>query len=368
MISYRLFSTFLPVTSMLIASMAVVSLCTGEKPGSGTRTEGQSQDSAGSNKSGRSGPIWSSQDLRKAVEQIDASNSAKLAPQDVPPASLRDVSALLEKQYSTAQLHELAASFASVPSKLKDWSNCQCLLRESLLGLFLKNGDHDGLVTLLALHCFQQVYFETDIEVFIVLHGEKLNDPILVLGDAYKKSTSSDVRRDIAEAVRRGFSGSGITGRDDSELVSNAMAWYGVTVTYNVISWNYKLTANFSLSVWNFDPYWGPDELKGTQANYLAYYGTQYPRNDLKYTWYDYKKALFTNPAVKEAPFDDTGTLLPNGPNTRQSIYWLRSPTTPPHSWMSVGTPVTDTDTWTLSWNRSKPGTVSYSYTTTGYK
>jgi hypothetical protein len=56
--------------------------------------------------------------------------------------------------------------------------------------------------------------------------GEKLKEPVLLFGEAYSKCRDSEVRRHIAAAVRRAFTGSGVRGKDDAEFVRNAMQWY----------------------------------------------------------------------------------------------------------------------------------------------
>ena len=53
-----------------------------------------------------------------------------------------------------------------------------------------------------------------------------LGDPIAVLGEAYSQCQIPEVRRQIANAVCRSFTGSGIRGKDDAEFVRNAMKWY----------------------------------------------------------------------------------------------------------------------------------------------
>jgi hypothetical protein len=54
----------------------------------------------------------------------------------------------------------------------------------------------------------------------------RLRNGITVLGDAYSKSVVPETRREIAAAVRRGFSGVGVRGKDDGEFVANSMRWY----------------------------------------------------------------------------------------------------------------------------------------------
>ena len=94
-----------------------------------------------------------------------------------------------------------------------------------MVWVFLKEGDRDSLVTLFSTR-FPSRYHFMEIENLLVRHGEKLKDPVLVLGDAYAKAQIPEVRQAIAQAVRRGFKGSGIRGNDDADFVNNAMQWY----------------------------------------------------------------------------------------------------------------------------------------------
>jgi hypothetical protein len=55
---------------------------------------------------------------------------------------------------------------------------------------------------------------------------ESIRDPILILGDAYSKCQVPEVRREIADAVRRGFTNLGVRGKDDAQFVKNAMQFY----------------------------------------------------------------------------------------------------------------------------------------------
>ena len=79
----------------------------------------------------------------------------------------------------------------------------------------------------------------TDIEFYLAYYGEKLKDPILVLGEAFSKCKVPEVRHDIAGAVRRGFAGHGIRGKDDAEYVANAMQWYEKEKNHLIVNEEY---------------------------------------------------------------------------------------------------------------------------------
>jgi len=81
-------------------------------------------------------------------------------------------------------------------------------------------------VKLLSTRCQSEIGISNDIEYYLADCGKKLKDPILVLGEAFSKCKVPEVRHDIAGAVRRGFAGHGIRGKDDAEYVANAMQWY----------------------------------------------------------------------------------------------------------------------------------------------
>ena len=182
---------------------------------------------------------WDSDRVRAIAHRIEDEKYAKISPNDLYTATESDFSDALAKKFSKAELHQLAASFDSFPLKWDDWTRYQNLLHEALIDTFLRAGDREGLVTLLSLRCLREASMHTDIEWLLVNAGAKLKDPILVLGEAYSKSRSTESRREIASAVRRGFGGLGITGRDDAEVVANAMAWYRTHHDEVVFNFNY---------------------------------------------------------------------------------------------------------------------------------
>jgi hypothetical protein len=136
------------------------------------------------------------------------------------------LSKLLPQRFSKQQLHELAASCATMPAISKERSDFSQYLLNAMVINFVDAGDRDGLVTLLSTRCPRQIAWDDDIEFYLVLAGKNLKDPILVLGEAYSKATDVETRKEIAEAVRHAFTGSGVRGKDDAEFVANAMQWY----------------------------------------------------------------------------------------------------------------------------------------------
>ena len=132
---------------------------------------------------------------------------------------------LLKKRLSHREMSELAATCDTLPVAVKDWTDFELSLMLEMTWVFLKDADRDSLVTLFS-NRFPQCYDFPDIEDLLVLHGAKLKDPVLILGDAYSKCRVPEVRLQIAQAIRRGFKGSGIRGNDDADFIKNAMQWY----------------------------------------------------------------------------------------------------------------------------------------------
>ena len=133
---------------------------------------------------------------------------------------------ILKKQFTKKELHELAASCASMPIPEEDRSDFADILLKSMVHVFSLSGDREGLVTLLSNRCPPWVGWRDNIEWFLALRNKELKDPILILGEAYSNCKVSEVRKVIATAVRRGFVGLGVKGKDDAEFVRNAMQWY----------------------------------------------------------------------------------------------------------------------------------------------
>jgi hypothetical protein len=135
---------------------------------------------------------------------------------------MEHLAGLLKNELSQQELHALAASFETMP--------CDTRFQETLLDatifICLEAGDRKGLVTLLAANCPLLVCGLYHIEYFIMDCGKKMDDKVVILGEAYSRARKPETRRAIATAVRRGFYGLGVRGRDDDELVKNAMQWY----------------------------------------------------------------------------------------------------------------------------------------------
>jgi hypothetical protein len=135
---------------------------------------------------------------------------------------------LLKAKLTRKELSEVALSMKSMPVDEGQFGlgGFEGELLQAMVVDLLDNGDRKSLVDLLSVHCPMRIGLSIDIEFAIVLRGKTMNDPIRVLADAYGKATDANVRSDIAAALRRGFTGLGVIGKDDTDFIKNAMKWY----------------------------------------------------------------------------------------------------------------------------------------------
>jgi hypothetical protein len=133
---------------------------------------------------------------------------------------------ILESSLSDDDLRHLAATCGTLAVRAKNRNEFTNAVLAFMERTFIDSGDRDNLVKLLSTRCQLRIWAYDDIEFYLAIEGRKLTDPILVLGEAFTKCQVPEVRHDIAGAVRRGFVGLGIRGKDDGEFVSNAMQWY----------------------------------------------------------------------------------------------------------------------------------------------
>ncbi len=133
---------------------------------------------------------------------------------------------ILESNLSHDALRNLTATCDTLPVRSKDRSEFTNEVLSYMEMTFIDSGDRDNLVKLLSTRCQLEVCVYEEIEFCLVFRGNKIKDPILVLGEAFSKCKVPEVRHEIAGAVRRGFAGHGIRGKDDVEYVTNAMQWY----------------------------------------------------------------------------------------------------------------------------------------------
>jgi uncharacterized protein (TIGR03067 family) len=139
---------------------------------------------------------------------------------------VRMFEALLRRRLSDEEVRHLAETGGSLPVSCKEWSEYECLVVRFIADVLVYSRDRENLVRLLSTRLPTRVNISDTIESYLARKGTRLKDPMSILGDAYSKCRIPEVRHDIATAVRRGFAGHGIRGKDDADFVNNAMRWY----------------------------------------------------------------------------------------------------------------------------------------------
>jgi hypothetical protein len=134
---------------------------------------------------------------------------------------------ILENNLSLQDMRRLAVTCGSVPALMSKQDDFTAAVLEHMFKAFLIAADRESLVTMLAIRFPDPLgYANVNTESYLAVEGTNLKAPILVLGEAYSRSQVPDTRRLIAAAVRRGFTSSGVRGKDDAAFVKNAMQWY----------------------------------------------------------------------------------------------------------------------------------------------
>jgi hypothetical protein len=142
---------------------------------------------------------------------------------------------LFQSSLSYQDLCQLAASCDILPVRFRDRQDgFRAVILEYIIETFVAMGDRDNLVKLLSKRFVSYLGATHRIELFLAMQeerpqdfrGNRLRNPIMVLGEAYSKCELPEVRNEIVAAIRRGFAGHGIQGKDDAEFVKNAMQWY----------------------------------------------------------------------------------------------------------------------------------------------
>ena len=128
---------------------------------------------------------------------------------------------LLQKRLSDRDLRQLAAAAGPIPDRPFTNSVVEFMARA-----FIEAGDRGSLVTLLSRRCPPRIGHYLGIEFWLASWGYKFQDPVLILAEAYSKCESPETRHILAAAMRRGFGGHGIVGKDDADYVNNAQQWY----------------------------------------------------------------------------------------------------------------------------------------------
>jgi hypothetical protein len=151
--------------------------------------------------------------------------------------------ALLRERLSMDDMRGLARSCATIPKEDEDRSRFERVLLRTMIVVFTAAGDRESLVAMLSRRCPPRLWLHSDIEWYLVCFGEKMQDPILILSEAFAQSEVAETRRELAAALRRGFGGSGVQGKDDAEFVKNAVQWYTREKDRLVLNDEYTLNA-----------------------------------------------------------------------------------------------------------------------------
>jgi hypothetical protein len=134
---------------------------------------------------------------------------------------------LLKRTLSSDDMRRLAATCGTLPTNEKDPNAFEINVLQYIVAVSIEAGDRESLVTLLSNRFVEYIGPElTTTRYLLRCPAKALKDPILVLAEAYSRGKDPDVRRQIAQVVRRGFENSGIAAKDDDEFVANAMQWY----------------------------------------------------------------------------------------------------------------------------------------------
>lgn len=141
---------------------------------------------------------------------------------------------LLRKRLSDRELRQLAGSTEAVPGREFISRTVEFMVRA-----FVDVGDRRSLVNLLSRRCPGRVGWYDDIEFYLAFRGKTFTCPILILGEAYSSCQIPATRHALAAAVRRGFAGLDISGKDDADYVTNAMEWYKKRKDHLVVNPNY---------------------------------------------------------------------------------------------------------------------------------
>ena len=140
--------------------------------------------------------------------------------------SRRLIETLFRRRLAESDVYQLAASCEVLPTARIHGSEFEYDLLAFLVKAFVDLGDREALVELLSKRCPSLIDWPQTIEFYLAFRGQDLDDPILILGDAYSKSESPEVRRRLASSIRRAFGGLGIDGVEDADFVANARQWY----------------------------------------------------------------------------------------------------------------------------------------------
>jgi hypothetical protein len=200
---------------------------------------------------------WQSPRMRAIEQEYDALWELDSKKQSEPRAegkriygeTVQACTRLFKARLSYDDLRQLAVSCDTLPLRFQDRrGGFDAAVLEFMVQCFVAMGDRDALVTLLSTRFLDHIGWTLRIEQYLVgqesllqdFRGNRLKDSILILGEAYSKCKTPEVRHEIAVAVRRAFAQLGIEGADDAEFVANAMRWYQAESEHLVVNDKYS--------------------------------------------------------------------------------------------------------------------------------
>ena len=187
------------------------------------------------------------QAIEKEYDQIRRSYYTRTSGLVKPSHSMHPCFELLKERLSRQDLYDLAASCDMLPVRCSDRWGFSTDVLTFMVETFADLGDRDALVGLLSRRFVPTLYETESIEFYLAvripwsdaIRGNRLKDPMLILGEAYSRCETPEVRAEIADAVRRGFWGTEVHGDDDAEFVANAMQWYMEEKDYLAVNYRY---------------------------------------------------------------------------------------------------------------------------------
>jgi hypothetical protein len=133
---------------------------------------------------------------------------------------------IIKDNLSLGDLRQLARTCGTLPTDEYHWSYFTRDVFSYMIDSLVDSGDRDTVLVALSKRCPDCIWYHDFVESYLAQSGARLKDPVPLLGEAYSRCRDPEVRHHIAAAVRRGFTGSGVRGKDDAEFVRNAMQWY----------------------------------------------------------------------------------------------------------------------------------------------
>ncbi len=169
---------------------------------------------------------WDGPEFRQMEKEwLDMTVPPDTSPKSKPYLRYRQLVELLNKKLPKKDIPDLIASLRTVPIDADKQTYFQKTLLDALATNLMESRDRENLVALFSTHFTNYISFGTT-EWGLVCFGKKMKDPILVLGEAYRRSRDPTIRARISTAVHQSFDGNGVEGKDEGEFVKNAMKWY----------------------------------------------------------------------------------------------------------------------------------------------